>query len=208
MLAIKTWETISGAAILALAFVGILILTGCTATPTTALYQSIGADRAIVESTTTLYQTGTIDADTARTIAESASATETGLKLWFAEIQANNKDGVTTQIGVVSKDLAALLAQLQALQANPKVAAKLRLTAKRYSAPAPAKAQVAAGQSIGDIITIIELAVQLAPQIETWVEQLFNKPTVTTEEITTAFAELDSASANLAAALQSPPTPK
>lgn len=169
-------------------------LMGCGAKANTALLQGVNTDRISVVTTSTLLQMGKITPNNAKAVYESAVATEAGLRLWQSAIDAKDpaQEGVAAQS--VSAGLSTLLKQLQEIQVMQPPAKTAR--AVRYKAPAPV-----AKVSGGEVASLIELAVQLAPSIEQLVASLFGTEVTTTAMINSAFTELDASLAALAAAI-------
>lgn len=174
-----------------------LIGVGCSSPPSTVLYQSIGATKATVDSTLSLYQSGTITKADAQAAYTGAVAAESAEKLWDAGIVAGNTTTAASTGTVVNADLANLLAQLQAVQTRvPVPVSATRRSGVKFKTAGPAK-QLAPTA----VISLVELAIQLAPEIESLFADLFTPTAVTEDQIAAEFSALDVSLANLATAL-------
>lgn len=180
--------------LIALAFITGCGSTGALANSRTALYQAIGTDRAAVTTTATLVRTGTIKPADAQNVYTGAVSAEAGLHLWDAAVNSGDPAQAAASKTAVTQSLTNLLGQLQAISNVPAVKARRR--ASRYTVPAPA-----VKLSPAEVITIVQLAVELTPQIETWVNQIMSTNAATEAQVTQGFADLDAALVDLRSAI-------
>lgn len=180
---------------------GIVVLLffagGCAATPSAALYQAIGTNKAAVDATTTLLQNGKVSKTDATSVLTGAVAGEGALHVWDAVNQTGNTSNITAAETAANQAMSAILQQLQLLQNKVPVTTQAVASAKpKFKAPLQA-----ASVSSSDVISLVELAVELAPGIESWVNTLLNTTVITEPQITQAFTDLDTSIAALRAAL-------
>ena len=182
-------------------FISLLTLAllnfGCASNPATQsvlLYQSINTDNVAVVSATALYKSGSINIADAKAVYVSGVATESALRLWQVELNANSSSAPQTAT-LVAQDISTLLAQLQSMQTHLPASVKAKLTT--YTLDAKTKATI----SSSDIISIVELAIQLTPEISDWAQSIFATTTVTADQITQAFTTLDASLASLQSAI-------
>lgn len=194
------WQKVLCASFLVVLFaVALVFAMGCK-NSSTALYQSITADNAAVQTATTLYQAGQIPQATAKTILSDAMLTEAGLKLWNAGIQSGAISTAQPAPDQVSTSLLNLQKDLQQGTKNTarkksyyiKAPYKPTSTFEAVATP-PGKDKIA----VEAVIEIAELAVELAPELETFVTNVFNANSVTQATINQAFISLDTSIAAL-----------
>lgn len=185
---------------LSLSLLLIFGVVGCQQNASVPLFQAVNSDKAAVLAATTLYGDGKVSKADAQSIYLGAAAAESAMRIWQVAIAGNDPAAITAAKQAVSDDLANLLKQLQAVQ-NKSAALRMQASASRFKATGKA-AQLAPT----DIITIVELAVQLAPVIEQWAATIFDQNPVTAAQVNQAFSELDSALTALATALHPPTT--
>lgn len=155
----------------------ILSLFGLGCASQAPLYQAVETDRAAVQTATVLLQTNVITKSDAKSLYAGAVATQSALKIW-------NEGGTST---AALQDLAALAAQLEGLQ--PKVTARAKATTK------PAYKVAAEKRAISPtaVVTLIELAIELTPEIQGWASEVFNQNAPTPAQIDQGFTDLQSA---------------
>jgi hypothetical protein len=178
----------------------LFLIMGCqNQTPSAALYQSISTDTATTKATLALYSSGTITKADAQTLYTGELAVESSLHVWDAVAQSGNTANASSAQSAAEAAIANLLNQLQAVSAKPAVKAKMKL--KATTQPSYKVSAEKAKLLPTDIVSIIELIVELAPEVENWANQVFNTGTVTEPQITQAFSDCDAALASLKAAI-------